>query len=172
MRAVTAEAPEHIMQDIRAGFAPKMDPRQLGWLDEAGSFAVAALVHAWRRKVDGYARALMREWPDDKPLLEADAGTRWLDTGVTAQLAHGIGAAARATLDALDVDYPRMVPEVRNAFLQGIAQAIIATADAPPAPAEVLGIVWAPRAQRPHARQPKSAKKKTKKKKATPRKRK
>lgn len=163
-RAVIAEAPEHIMQDIRAGFASEADPREPGWLDQAGLFAVAALINAWRLKVDGYARALRQEWPADEPLLEADAGSRGHDTNVTAQIAHGIGAAARATLDALDVDYPRMAPEARSAFLLGLAQAIIATADAPPAPAYVLGVALLEPALQPRAHRRKSPKKKTAKK--------
>lgn len=168
-RAAIAEAPEHIMQDIRAGFASEADPREPGWLDQAGLFAVAALINAWRLKVDGYARALRQEWPADEPLLEADVGSRGHDTNVTAQIAHGIGAAARATLDALDVDYPRMAPEARSAFLLGLAQAIIATADAPPAPADVLGVALLqpalqPRTHRRKSPEKKAAKKRTRKK--------
>jgi hypothetical protein len=137
LRTATVGAPEHVMQDIRAGFDPDEDPWVPGWLDTAGPFAVAALIHAWRVKVDGYARALERESPDDKLLLDSDAGTRWQDTAITSEVGVWIGRAVRATLDGLDVDRDGMDQESRTAFILGMVQAVLAVADAPPASAAV-----------------------------------
>ena len=159
---------DHVVWDLRAGFFDETmdgaatpdttaDP---SWLD-ASPVASTALVHAWRRRYQGLTRALVGEYPEaapgtlPDPMVEPGAAD-----ALAAETATRVGRAARALLRELDVDHTCVGDQARDAFVLGLVQAITAVADAPPAPAEVLGVVYGAPAKRPRTHRRKSPKKK------------
>ena len=124
------DPPEFIVQDIRSGFDPDTPPTETEWWLSGRPVAVAELVAATRRKQRAYRMAT--GFGDDAPAEEADS--------IAAEMAIRVGEALRATLDALDVDPESMDHDAREDFIRGMATAIIATVNAAPRGAQVIGI--------------------------------
>jgi len=123
---VAADVAEDVLAEIRLGFAGE-DSEEGNWL-ESNAIARAALVHAWRRRREGFRNRIGASVTESlDPSVAQAEGHPPAEVG----LAREVGAALRATLDALNVDQTQVPSDAREDFVMGMVQAITALVHVP-----------------------------------------